>query len=175
MLRDILNKAIEYAEGPIPDRKFLTHYNDAVHDLAMLYDTAKVRQSRTITCTDPTVLYQLSAGCLGIERVLTSYGNYFSFYEVRGNSEIKFAVRDTYTIVELFKHANATSMDDAVTINEAYIKAIAEYVAAKAIKKTDPDRSKELLANSAVDAEVANRNIRKANNPNKRVYAPRFR
>lgn len=175
MLRDILNQAIEYAEGPISDRKFLTYYNDAVHDLAMLYPTAKARQSRTIVCSDQTALYPLSAGCLGIERVLTSYGNYFSFYEVRGNSEIKFAVRDTYTIIELFKHAAATTMDAVVTINEAYIKAIAEYVAAKAIRKTDSDRSKELLANSAVDAEIANRNIRKANNPNKRVFAPRFR
>ncbi len=175
MLRDILNKAIEYAEGPIPDRKFIQHYNDAAHDLAMLYDTAKLRQSRSISCTDNTILYPLTAGCLKIERVLTSYGNYFSFYEVRGNREIKFAVRDTYTIYELFDQPDVTKMDDEVTIDTAYIKAIAEYVAAKAIRKTDPERSKELLANSAVDAEIANRNIRKANNPNKRVFAPRFR
>lgn len=175
MLRDILNKAIEYAETPIPDRKFIQHYNDAVHDIAMLYDTAKVRRSRTIVCDDQTALYPLSDGCLKIERVLTSYGNYFSFYEVRGNKEIKFAVRDTYTIYELFVPPLATSMDDEVTIDASYFKAIAEYVAAKAIKETDPDRSKELLANSAADAEITNRNIRRANNPNRRVYAPMFR
>lgn len=175
MLRDILNKAIEYAEMPIPDRKFIQHYNDAVHDLAMLYDTAKVRQSRIITCTDPSDLYSLSDGCIGIERVLTSHGNYFSHYEVRANREIKFAVKDTYTIIELFKPTPVTSMNDEVTINTAYFKAIAEYVAAKSIRDTDPGRSKELSLNSAADAELSNRNIRKVNNPNKRVYAPRFR
>jgi hypothetical protein len=175
MLRDILNKSIEFAKAPVSDRQFISSYNDAVHDLAMLYDTAKTRKTGTIVCDDVTALYPLSEGCLKIERVLTSYGNYFSFYEVRGNKEIKFAARDTYTIVELFVPEKITSMDDDVDIDGAYHKAIAEYVASKAISKTDPERSKELLANSAADAEIANKNIRRANNPNRRVYAPRFR
>jgi len=175
MLRDILDKAIEFAKAPISDKQFISAYNDAVHDLAMLYDTAKARESRSIVCNDNTALYPLSEGCLKIERVLTSYGNYFSFYEVRGNKEIKFAARDTYTIVELSVPAKVASMNDDVDIDGAYHKAIAEYAASKAIVKTDPNRSKELLANSAADAEIANKNIRRANNPNRRVYAPRFR
>lgn len=175
MLRDILKKAMEYAEAPIPDRKFIHHYNDAIHDLAMSYDTAKVRRTQTIVCDDNTKLYPLLEGCLRIERILTSYGHYFSFYEVRGNKEIKFAVRDTYTVYELFDQPSITSMDDEVTIDPAYIKSIAEYVAAKAIRESNPERSKELLANSAIDAEIANRNIRRASNSNRRVYAPRFR
>lgn len=78
-LRDLLNKAIEYAQTPISDRDFLHHYNDAIHDLAMLYDTAKVRRTQTIACDDNTRWYPLTEGCLKIERVLTSHGNYYSF------------------------------------------------------------------------------------------------
>ena len=175
MLRDILDSSIEFAGIPISDRQFMSAYNDAVHDLAMLYDTAKARKPRAIVCNDNTILYPLSKGCLKIERVMTSFGNYFSFYEVRGNREIKFAVRDTYTIIELSIQTKVTSMTDDVDIDGAYHKAIAEYVASKAIVKTDPNRSREMLANSAADAEIANKNIRRANNPNRRVYAPRFR
>lgn len=177
-LRDLLNKVIEYAQTPISDRDFLHHYNDAIHDLAMLYDTAKVRRTQTIACDDNTRWYPLTEGCLKIERVLTSYGNYYSFYEVRGNDskrEIKFAVMDTYTVYELFNQPAVNSMNDDITIDPAYFKAVAEYIAAKAIRKMDPDRSGELMANSVADAELANRNIRRANNPHRRVYAPRFR
>jgi len=82
---------------------------------------------------------------------------------------------DTYTVYELFNQPAVNSMNDDITIDPAYFKAIAEYIAAKAIRKMDPDRSGELMANSVADAELANRNIRRANNPHRRVYAPRFR
>lgn len=174
-LRDILSRTIEYAKTPISDQAFLRHYNDALHDLAMLYDTAKTRRTQTIVCDDAAEFYELTNGCLKIERVLDGNNNYFKYFEVRGNKEIKFGTRGTYTIYELFNHDEVTSMDDDITIDTAYIKAIAEYIAAKATAETNPKRSEQLIANSAADAELANKNIKKVNNPNRRVYAPLFR
>lgn len=173
-MRNILKKAIEYAGAPISDHKFISGYNDAVHDLCMMYDTAKARDTEVITCVDTEAFYPLAAGCLKIERVRTSGGAYFSFYEVR-SGQIRFGLRDTYTLHELLMQEAITDMDDDITIDPVYIKAIAEYIAAKAIKKADPKKSEELMLHYALDADYANKNIRKATNPNKRVYAPRFR
>lgn len=175
MLRDILKDSIDLARKPISDRQFMTDFNRAAHDMAMMYDTAKLRNTKVIACDNPMTEYALTDGCLKIERILTTGGNYFSSYEVRGNAKILFAVRDTYTVYELFDQPAITAMSDVVTINTAYLKAIAEFIAAKATVKSDPELSRSLMANSATDADLANRNIRRANNPNRRVYAPRFR
>ena len=172
MLRDILDKAIDIAGIPISDRQFITAFNDAVHDIAMMYDTAKVGQTQTIICEDVTATYPLAPGCLKIQRVLTPYGNYFKCFTVRGNKEIKFAVMGTFTVFELFDQAPVASMNDESDIDLAYYKSIAEYVASKALRKTDPERSKEIMKEAASDADIANRNIRRADNPNKRVRAP---
>lgn len=175
MLRDILNDAINLAGVPISDRQFIRDYNRIAHDLAMLYDTAKARGTKEIACDAPGTEYSLSEGCLRIERVETSCGNYFSFYEVRGNSKIVFRIKGTYKITELFDQEPVTTMEDDIEINPAYAKAMAEFIAAKAVKKSDPELSKDLIASSAADAEVANKNIRRMDNPNKRVYTPLFR
>lgn len=174
-LRDILKEAINIAGVPISDKQFIRDYNRAVHDLAMLYDTAKIRDTEIIECTDVKEEYPLKEGCIKIERVLTSHGNYFSFFKVRGNSKIQFAIKDVYTVYELFDQPPVSTMDDEVTINPLYFKAIAEYIAAKAIKKSEPDRANELMAESTSDAALANKNIRQANNQNRRVYTPMFR
>jgi hypothetical protein len=122
-----------------------------------------------------TALYPLTPGCLRIERVLTASGAYFKYFEVRGNREIKFAVQGTFTVSELLDQVAITAMSDDEAIDSTYNKAIEEYIAGVALRKSDPARSKELTADSAADAEIANKNIRKANNPNRRVYAPPFR
>lgn len=174
-LRDILKDAMDFAGVPIPDRQFITEYNRVLHDLAMTYDTAKTRQAQTIICDNQEAEYSLPSGCLKIERVLTSHGNYFSMYQVRGNSKIKFAVRDTYSLDLLFEQPDVSSMTDDVTIDGTYLKAVAEYIASKAVKKNDQDKSKQLMQDSATDAAAANKNIRRASNPNRRTFAPRFR
>jgi hypothetical protein len=174
-LRDILKISMNYAGIPISDREFINGYNDALHDFAMLYNTAKARKEQVIVCEDPKAEYDLSPGCLKIEQVKTSHGNAFSLYSVLGRSKITFAIKDTYTLAELFDQSPVIAMADEVTIDGEYIKAVAEYVASKAVRKTDKDLSKELLDRSYTDATAANTNIRKATNPNKKVRAPIFR
>jgi hypothetical protein len=163
MLRDRLNGVIEEAGIPIADRFFIKEYNHAMHDLAMMFDTAKKREIQTIVCDDATALYPLTTGCLKIEHVLNSFGHYFKYFQVRGNKEIKFAVQGTFTISELFDHVPINAMTDDEAIDSTYNKAIEEYIAAKALRKTDPTRSKELMADSAADAEIANKNIEEYN------------
>jgi hypothetical protein len=175
MLRDILKDAIDLARAPISDNDFIHDFNRVCHDLAMLYDTAKKRATQTIVCADTSTEYPLTAGCLRIERVLDRNSNYYRHFTVRGNSKIMFAFTGTYTVYETFDQAPITSMDATPAIDTAYNKAIAEFIAAKAVKKSDPEYSKELMASSAADAALANNNIRKADNPNRKVRAPLFR
>jgi len=174
-LRDILKDAIDLAGKPISDRQFMTDFNRAANDLAMMYDTAKVHTTQTIVCTDTATEYSLTAGCFKIDRVLDVNGSYFKHYTVYANSKILFDCIGTYTVHGTFAQTPITAMIDTVSINAAFLKSIAEYVAAKAIKDTDTDRSKELMQDSAADAALANKNIRRATNPNKRVYVPSFR
>jgi len=189
-LRDILSDAINLAKTPISDRQFMIDYNNAIHDLAMTYDTAKVKTPQTIVCSDTDTEYSLTSGCFKIERVLTSDGCYFSNYEVRGNSKILFSLAGTYTIYGTFDHPDVTTMAGTITINAAYLRAIAEYIAAQALIETSPvyttlagktvevsnPRSYQtFMAQYSNDAAQANKNIRKANNPNRRVHVPRFR
>jgi hypothetical protein len=174
-MRDILKDAIDLAGAPISDNSFIHDFNRVCHDLAMLYDTAKRRNTQTIVCADTSTEYPLTAGCLRIERVLDRNSNYFKHFTVRGNSKIMFAYTGTYTVYETFDQTPIDTMDDTPAIDAAYNKAIAEFIAAKAIRKSNPEYSKELMASSAADAALANSNIRKADNPNRKVNVPLFR
>jgi hypothetical protein len=175
-LRDILNDAINLAGVPISDKQFISDYNRAIHDLAMMYDSAKARDTLSITCTDANTEYDLEAGCLKIERVLDSNGGYIKHFTIRGNSKILFGYAGTFTVYETFDQPAITTMaGTAITINTAYLKAIANYIAAKALKKSDPDKAAELMSDYQRDAAFANTNIRKATNPNKTVGVRPFR
>jgi hypothetical protein len=174
-LRDVLKDAIDFAGVPISDADFIRNYNRCMYELAMNYDTAKKRVTQTIICTDAADQYALTAGCLRIERVLDSNESPFKSYSIYGNAYIVFAYTGTYTVDGTFEQTPITLMSGTIAINTAYLRPIAEYIAAKALKKSDTDKSKELMEYFMRDSAMANKNIRKATNPNKKVYVPPFR
>ena len=53
-MRNILKEAIELAGVSISDKDFIRSINRATEALAMMFDTAKVRATQNIVCTDAT-------------------------------------------------------------------------------------------------------------------------
>jgi len=190
VLRDVLNNAIDLAGVPISDANFIKDYNRCVKDLTMRYDTAKKQTPQTIVCSDVSAQYALTSGCIGIKRVLDAGGYNFKSFSVYGNAFIVFAYTGTYTVDGLFEQTPITAMSSTISINTAYLTAIAEYIAARALRGvspeyttlagkkvqvSSPDSYQDFMEHYRVDSANANANIRKTTNPNRRVYAPRFR
>lgn len=171
-LRTVLNESINLAGKSIGDKDFIRNFNRALNDLAMQYDSAKVRQSQTINCTSVNDEYDLTAGTMKIERV-TFGGLYSKNFMVLGNSKITFYHTGTFEVDAMFMPPAITTMADEIPVNLAYIPAIENYVAAKSIKD-DKEFSNELMEYYAKYASTANLNIRKANNPNRRVATRPF-
>jgi hypothetical protein len=174
-LRDVLRKAMEEAGIPIPDKNFIKQYNRAIHDLAMMYDTAKKSSTQSIVCADIDTEYSLTAGVLKIERILDSEGCYYKYFKVRNHSKVLFSHLDTFTVYELFDQDPITTMDSTEAINTIYNTAIAKYIAAREIKKADPDTAQELMNEYYAEAARANMNIKGCYNPVRKAAAPRWR
>jgi hypothetical protein len=174
-LRETLTDAMIEAGIPISDKDFIKQYNNAVRDLALMYDTAKARDTQSITCEDNTTEYDLTTGCMKIERVLDENNIPYKRYTVRANSVILFIHTGTFTVYEMFMPTDLTAMTDDVNVDTQYLKPISKYIAAWALKKIDKDRSDELKGEYEVDAAKVNRAIRGTKTGFKTVGVPIFR
>jgi hypothetical protein len=174
-LRETLKLAMGEAKIPISDNDFIREYNNAARDLALMYDTAKSRDTQSITCEDNGTEYDLTSGCVKIERVLDSYKNPYKHYIVRANSNILFKHAGTYTIHEMFMPTDVSAMTDSVNVDTLYLKSIAKYVAARMLEDINESKSEKLMVKYEADAAKANKTIRGTRTGFKTVAAPLFR
>lgn len=176
-LRGLLIEAGELAGVPISDRDFIRHYNNCLNDLSNLYDTAKATATEIIVCDDAKIDYPLSNRIIGIKRVENSNKLKITDFEVVDDNSIRFFYRDTFTVYENVLHTPIASIgaNDTTVLNPAYERCIPVYIAAQAVKKKDKDTYKELMADFAEYAALANNSIRKNTNKYKTVAMGRFR
>lgn len=173
-LRDILNEAQQNIGTPISDRDFIRHYNKCLHDLSMVYDSAKAITTQTIVCEDTTTFYPLTVDIIGVRKVETPEGYNISTFKVQDGA-IRFLWKGSYTVHEFILHTPIIGLNGTITINTSYLRAIVIYISAHMIKKSDKDNFKELMLEFNELAGLANSNIRKNTNKYKKVATRPFR
>lgn len=174
-LRKLLNEASYLAGRPIPDNDFIRLYNMAAFNLATQYDTAKTENILTVDCNDTKTEHNLSKGCLKVVRVLDSNDKNYKEFKVRNHSRILFNHKGTYKVYELVVPERVTNMEDDFVINEVYNQAILYYIAAKVVRKENKETHDEFMAEFMNNAMLANKSIRNADNPYKRIKTPLWR
>jgi hypothetical protein len=180
LLRALLAETISNAGIPISDINFINWYNEAVTKLALLYNTAKSRDTQTITCNDENTEYDITPGCVGIIRCLDSAEDNYIYYAVRENTKILFATKGTFTLHLYKMPTKITGMTDTSTIPKVYNDAIMNYVVSVALKKHSADKqirsdAAEAYSLFTISADSANNAIRKSDNRYKQVATRRFR
>jgi len=173
-LREILQEAQQNIGTPISDRDFIRYYNKCLHDLSMVYDTAKAVTTQTIACEDTTIFYPLTADIIGVRKVETLEGYNISTFKVQDGA-IRFLWKNTYVVHEFMLHTPITGLDGTVAINTAYLRAIVIYISAQMVKKSDKDNFKEIMSEFNELAGLANSNLRKNTNKFKKMAVKPFR
>ena len=132
---EIINQAVVHKEMSIDHIYGRTHLNEALHILAMLYDSAKVRDTETVICSNTSTYYPLSADCIKVLRVDDSDGEEYNklFYSL-DNSYIKFQDTDTYLVTYLRKAVAVTLDTETPEINNLYHRTISKYIAHKELR-----------------------------------------
>jgi hypothetical protein len=161
-LREVLVDTVIYAKQPVSDTDFIKLYNMATRDLASKYDTAKRKVTTAFTDTVINTWYALTAGCVGVTRVLDSEGYIYTKWSVRDATHIAFEDSGTYSVYETMIPTKVVTMASIETINSHFNMAIVKYIASKIITPISPAEGEALKQEYMEDAALANKAIRNA-------------
>jgi hypothetical protein len=162
----MLQDAMGLAGCPISDSDFMRYINLGMRDLEK-FDTAKVRDTQVINCTDASLWYAMDHA-IGFKKVVDSNGFYYPYFSL-DNNQIQFAHTGSFTLHFWIPNTKITAMTGTLTIDSSYEMTLSKYAAYMA--KKDPDLFQDYLN----DAILTNKNLRGNVNKNRKVYVRPFR
>ncbi|MES0334795.1 MAG: hypothetical protein SFH39_00335 [Candidatus Magnetobacterium sp. LHC-1] len=166
-VQEIINQAIVHIRMSIDSVYGRTHINEAMHELAMKYDTACVKTTTTISCTDSDAYYSMPSDCLKVIRVYDSDGDEYDKTLYRFEQfQIKLDDEDTYTVHYLTTPDSVADNTETPDVNSAYHRPIALFVASKELEDIKPDKSSILLSKFYAQVDDVNSKLM---NPKKRL------
>lgn len=160
---EIINQAIVHKEMSIDHIYGRTHLNEALHLLAMMYDSAKVRDTQSVVCSNTSTYYALPTDCIKVLRVDSSDGEEYNklFYSM-DNSYIKFQDEDTYLVTYLRKAASVTQDTETPEINDLYHRTISKYIAHKELRTIKLEDAAQYKAEFFQEAGTIDVTLKKA-------------
>jgi hypothetical protein len=174
-----MNQVIELTGITLDQFKTRRYINDALSILSSMYDTANIKATTTITCTDIVNEYSLPTECFGVVRVKLNGYKYHDYtiednlitFEDKGTFEVKYIVSPDLDSVKIYQKELG---NDIPPVHEAYHRAICFYVAAQLLDVNDP---KAVLLNNKFTSicEDVNNKLKRQKRKGARVHAPLFR
>lgn len=175
IVADIILQAIIHKEMSIDSVNARTHLNEATGILAALYDTAKVRSTATIVCTDVDTEYALPTGAMAVLKVVNSNGEYNKLFYTVSVGYIQFQDVGAYTVTCLGSAAPVTLDSETPTIYDSYHRLLAKYIAYKELKTIKLDVAADYKSDFFQEAAAINQALTKGKKRGRYTPVSQFR